>query len=359
MVTPVYPPYRGGIGEVARRESRALRERGLDVEVFIPTPDKEYIPKDDGVTIVKPFWRNGHTSILPQLFWKLRNVDSIYLHYPFYGAEIFSLLAAVVWRKDLILRYHMQANVRGWRKAVFYIHRLLLEPIIFKASRAVFVSSLDYANSTGVRTGKMREIPFGVDTSLFAPRKTKGNEGVAFLFVGGMDRPHYFKGVPTLLKALATLPDTPWSLTLIGDGELRSSYEDLARTYDVQDRVKFLGSCTQEDLIDEFQKADVHILPSVNQSEAFGLVTLEAAACGSASIVSDLPGVRTLVKDGETGYIVKPGHVGDLSAALIKCLGDRQNVAKMGQEARSMIEQKYSEDKVMDVLFEQYSKITS
>lgn len=357
IVTPVYPPYRGGVGVVAQREALALQERGVHVDVYVPPLRHGLKPEGTEVHVVQPLWHNGHTAIMPRLFWRLKDVDVIYLHYPFYGAEIFAMFAAWIWRKPLVLRYHMRARVRGWRRLVYFVHRLFVEPFVLLTADTILVSSLDYATSLGLSSKKLKELPFGVDTDVFVPSEavTPDVKGlIRFLFVGGMDRPHYFKGVPELLKACATLPKEGWHLTLVGDGELRASYEGLAATYQIADHVTFAGRVSQDKLIRLFQDADVHVLPSINHSEAFGLVTLEAGACGCASIVSDLPGVRTLVEDGKTGYIVKPGHVGSLSSALVRCLDDHTHVRVMGEAARRRIKERYDEQQMMDQLYENW-----
>ncbi len=357
-VITVYPPYRGGMGAVAQREMRAMRARGLEVEVFTADPLHDQPFEDKGVTPLRPLFRTGNASVLPQLLWKLRTADIIHLHYPFYGGALAAALAAVLWRKPLAITYHMKAQSGDWRNIIFQLHRWTIEPILMRLAKMILVSSLDYARSVGLRYKTLRESPFGVDTDLFHPDdRQRDQEQVSFLFVGGMDRAHDFKGIPELLKAMATLPNDGWQLTLVGDGDLRSSYESLAQTYGINQRVRFTGSLSPEDLIYEYQKADVHLLPSTNQSEAFGLVTLEAGACGCASIVSDLPGVRTLVQDGKTGYIVKPGHVGSLSSALMRCLDDPQRVYEMGEAARRRIEQEYSQKHVMDHLYENWHRL--
>ena len=93
-----------------------------------------------------------------------------------------------------------------------------------------------------------------------------------------------------------------------GDGEWRTEYEAQARA-SLGDRVRFVGDVADETLPDYYRAADALALPSIDRTEAFGLVLLEALACGTPVVASRLPGVRTLVDDGRTGFLVDPGDL--------------------------------------------------
>ncbi len=92
-----------------------------------------------------------------------------------------------------------------------------------------------------------------------------------------------------------------------------------------------------EDLPGIYQAADVHVLPSVSGAEAYGLVTCEAGASGIPSIVSALPGVRSLVVDGETGLHVKPGDIMSLSQALLRLVANKEEREQFGSAAYKKI----------------------
>ena len=353
QVVATYPPYRGGIGNVAEIYTNALRARGDTVDVF--TPDNS------------PFlWRHGHAAIMPGLIERLKSYDLIHVHYPFYGAAIFAILAGVLYRKPILVTYHMKPKAKGWKGWVMRFHRWFIEPILFTMVDKILVSSDDYAAAVSLTGRHVEVLPFGVDARRFFPAQepaVRARHGIdpesqIILFVGGLDRAHYFKGVSVLLDACAELTYKNWVLVLVGEeGDGRAYYEEYAKRLGIQDKIKFTGKATKEDLPKYFRTANVHVLPSIDRSEAFGLVTLEAASSGVPSIVSDLPGVRSLVAHGQTGWHVEPGNADALCRTLDECLNDQELQSVMGERARFRIETLYQNDVILDRLQDFYREL--
>ncbi|MDP2944021.1 MAG: glycosyltransferase, partial [bacterium] len=170
------------------------------------------------------------------------------------------------------------------------------------------------------------------------------------LFVGGLDAAHYFKGVEILLRAAAGLNNFNFELTLVGDGDKRPTYEALAFHLGLEKKVKFAGKLSGLDLIRVFQKADLLILPSTNSNEAFGIVLIEALACGVPVMASDLPGVRRVFTDREEGLLVEPGSVSDLEKKLTLFMSEKGLPEKMARKARRLAETKYGEEMMAERL---------
>jgi glycosyltransferase involved in cell wall biosynthesis len=103
--------------------------------------------------------------------------------------------------------------------------------------------------------------------------------------------------------------------------------------------------------------ADVHVLPSINRAEAFGLVALEAAGSGIPSIASNLPGVRTVVRDKETGLLVQPGDAWDLCRALQTLFRDAGFRLRLGEAARARAVSLYNWEKLVDRLEKVYEEV--
>ncbi|MBU4315182.1 glycosyltransferase family 4 protein [Patescibacteria group bacterium] len=362
QITPVYSPYAGGIGSVAQEYALALSKDGNDVKVFTPMYDPN-VGLDANISRIKPWYKWGNAALVPQLIWKLRNFDILHLHYPFYGGAESTALASLIWRKPLVITYHMRPVASGWQEGIFRLYRLLIEPIIFLISKKILVSSFDYAKSVGLKSKKLIELPFSVDTDRFAPgdapeiRASLGIDDNAkvIIFVGGLDDAHYFKGVDVLLEACSLIrDDVNWHLIIVGDGNLRQKYQDKALNKNISSRVYFAGRVDNDDLPKYYQASDIHVLPAINRCEAYGLVTLEAGSSGLPSIVSNLPGVRILVKNRETGLIAQPNDAKDLAATLTFLLQNNELRKRFGKSARARIEARFSRSKVLDKLKELY-----
>jgi glycosyltransferase involved in cell wall biosynthesis len=338
VVVSTYPPYPGGMGNAAVAHAEALVSAGHDVTVFAPGQ------------ALRPLFRIGNSAVAPQLLWKLRGFDAVQLHYPFFGgAEWVWLWKRLFGRKArLAVMYHMDTVGRGLAGAVFSLYRALFLKRVLSAADVIMASSRDYLASSHAAAFKddprVRETPFGVDIERFRPRPDISKAEPLALFVGGLDRAHYFKGVPVLLEAfsrvLAAVPDA--RLAIVGDGDMRAAYERQAMELGLGKRVRFVGKVPDGHLQECFGHARVHVLPSIDRSEAFGLVTLEAAACAVPSIVSDLPGVRTVIEDGATGLRVPPGDVPALARAMTDLLLSGGRAEAMGRAARARAERLYA-----------------
>jgi len=135
---------------------------------------------------------------------------------------------------------------------------------------------------------------------------------------------------------------------------LRGKFEQLARERNIGRRVHFAGDVSDAALPRYYRAADIHVLPSTARSEAFGLVSLEAAASGIPTVTSDLPGVRTVVIDGETGIRVPPGNPQSLRQALARLIDDADLRKYLGTGARRRATAQYSWDPLIARLEETY-----
>ncbi len=301
----------------------------------------------------------GNAHILPGLI-RVNGYDIIHLHYPFFGGEC-SGLAAWIGRIPLVITYHHDVILRGWKSVVERCLRASIERWLIRSARFILFTSQDYANSSCIRPHlngceeRISILPNGIDITQFFPSQDSKQLGKFFgfnssdlivLLVANLDRAHYFKGVEVLLNALAQLPRWVKGI-IVGEGDMRSQYESKARKLKIESRVVFAGRVTDTTLREFYQLADVTILPSTTRGEAFGLVLLESLACGTPVIASNLPGVKTVVVDGKDGYLVKPGDVDDLTGKISFLLENRERIWEMGMWGRAKIVERYSWGKII------------
>lgn len=368
QVVCVYPPYKGGIGTAAVNAARLLRAAGFDVTTF--TPDYgNASDRIDGVVRIKSPLKFGNAAFLPSLARELAGFDVIYLHYPFFGAEeVLWFLKKFIWKnkKKLVVQYHMDAAFSGLVGRAFLKTHDLIFKSLFADADLILSASLDYVQSSRIKSfylknkDKFMEIPYGLDTDRFYPPKEKPENGkFKILFVGGLDKAHYFKGIGILLAALAALKKEgqEFVLDIVGSGDLMSDYKAQAKSLDIEEEVVFCGKVSDDDLPQKYREADLSVLPSVNSGEAFGIVLTESLACGVPVVASDLPGVRSVFSDGQEGFTAKAGDAGDLAAKIRFFMDYGVRRREMGRAGRELALKRYSFEAVGHKLAEAFESL--
>jgi glycosyltransferase involved in cell wall biosynthesis len=150
------------------------------------------------------------------------------------------------------------------------------------------------------------------------------------LAVGRLSR---YKGFDVLLDALARLPGA--RLLLVGDGECARELRAQAQAGGTSGRIAFAGALPDEALAGAYAAAEAFVLTSLDRSEAFGLVLLEAMRAGLPGVASAIPGsgVGSVVLEGQTGLMVPPADAPALAAALAQ-LDDAALRARLGTAGR-------------------------
>ncbi|MEY4745012.1 MAG: hypothetical protein RL272_957 [Candidatus Parcubacteria bacterium] len=359
IVTSTFPPYRGGMGAVAALDARQLAALGFDVHVFTPSPGvRQGHPY--AMHALHPLLRYGNAAFVPGVAALPRKFDAVLLHYPFFGgAEPLAFASRLAGKGRLILAYHMDVVGSGPLKTAFAFHTRWWMPRILRAADRILVTSMDYAWHGNLMrydsdaAPKLRELPPAVDVARFSPGpKSEGllrRHGLAaadrvVTFVGGLDRAHYFKGIPVLLRALASRPLAGAKAVIVGDGDLRPAFENDARSLGLGARVVFVGAASDAELPAYHRLGDVFAFPSVDRSEAFGIAAVEAAASGVPVVASDLPGVRTAVRQGVNGIRVAPGSASALALALASVLDDEAARRRLGEAGRAVAVSDYAEE---------------
>jgi glycosyltransferase involved in cell wall biosynthesis len=318
----------------------------------------------EGVSVhrLSPWCKIGNAQFLPKLIG-IKEFDLLHLHYPFFGGES-SSLAAWINNCPLVITYHQDVLLPGWKSLVEKLLRWTVERWVLRSANFVLFTSRDYANISHIRPilrgleDRIDFVPNGVDIDLFHPSDINpiddlGNNfnisDYLVLMVANLDQAHYFKGVEVFLNALKSLPYRIKGL-IIGDGDLRHCYETLSKSLNLESRISFIGQASEKELITYYRRANVTVLPSVTMGEAFGLVLLESMACGTPVIASHLPGVRTIVDNARDGYLVEPGDAVGLARKVQLLFENPERGREMGKRGRIKVNSQYSWSKVVDRL---------
>lgn len=217
---------------------------------------------------------------------------------------------------------------------------------------------------SGANERRCTVVPNGTDPARFAPggasalRRRLGLGTRPALLTVGRLVPR--KGVDTMLRALPRIaqavPDVRYLVA--GKGPDRARLEALARRLGVASRVRFLGAWPPERLRALYAAADVFVMPSREAPpdvEGFGIVFLEASACGTPVVGARAGGIPDAVAHGESGLLVPPAAPAALAEACLQLLRDPERARRLGRQGRQRVLRRFTWDRVADSLFDSLS----
>jgi len=301
----------------------------------------------DGVKVIRMArWGSFFSQPLnPGLFFWLKTLkaDIIHLHLPNPLAGLFYLLANPGSR--LFISF---LSVVLRQKAMNFLWRPLCLSLL-KRAEAIVVTSwnlLDSSRALDRFRSKCRVIPHGIDLERFkiTPElerraweiKARINLPIV-LFVG---RLVYYKGLEYLIRAMRGIEA---KLVIIGKGPLGPKLRRLACITGVKDKIVWLGAVSDEELKAYYLASEMLVLPSCQNSEAFGLVILEAQAFARPVISARLPtGVSFINRHQETGLVVPARDVRALKEAVQALLDSKESRSEYGANGRKRVEQEFT-----------------
>jgi glycosyltransferase involved in cell wall biosynthesis len=341
----------GGIERHVSLLSQGLASRGVEVVNLVAASDLNGNEETLGNyrLIRAPSFGEAYSMALsPALVWKAlkmhldRPFDIVHLHFP----DPLSHFTAMVLPSDVkrVITWHSDI-VR--QKRLLALYKPFLSRVARQADALVAATQAHFDGSTqippDVPTERQHVIPYGLDYTPLElnARTTALRDQIRALVAGrgivfALGRHVYYKGFEVLIDALKY---TDAFLILGGDGPLRHQLEAQALSLGLADRVRFTGHIPEEDLAAYFHACDVFCLPSVERSEAFGLVQLEAMACGKPVVCTQLNnGVNIVNIDGQTGFAVPVRNAVELGRRLEQLLADDELREKLGNQALARTE---------------------
>lgn len=351
QVNKLYYPHTGGIENVVHDLAIGLKGK-CDIEVFVANEKfrtERGILEGIDVTRVASLGRLQSTPLVPAfpIWLRKKCADIFHFHSPFPTGELAYLLARP--QGKLVLTYHSDIIRQKYLLKVYgpFLRAFLKRcDVICTASPQIIESSPFLADVAE----KCRVVPYGIDVGRFVKTeslkdKTKelqmryGNDFV--LFVG---RLIYYKGIEYLVRAMT---DVKANLVIVGTGPLENDMRSLARELGIPQRVHFAGKVSDNDLPAFYHACGLLCLPSIERSEAFGIVQLEAHACGKPTVCTSLPtGVQFANLDRVTGLVVPPRDVLALGAAISRILSDDALRLKYGIHARERVMREFTRERM-------------
>ncbi|MEO0118916.1 MAG: glycosyltransferase family 4 protein [candidate division WOR-3 bacterium] len=352
MVSDVYFPYIGGIPVHIYNLAQELRKRNHIVKILTTNFSINYISKIDDQLYNKEedekyIYRVGRAMIFRAnksfasfpIGWRMgmrikeileeNNFDIIHIHGCL--APIFPLYVLKFSKtKNIITLHSYFKNSLGY---IFF--RPLLYPFFKKIHGIIAVSNAAKKATEKYFPGEYWIIPNGVNINLFRPNIEPLEEYLNYyprlLFVGRFEPK---KGLKYLLQALPIIKkEFPnFLLLVVGKGVLGYSYQEYLSS-EVKENVVFCGAFPLEKLPKFYATCDIFVAPSIG-AESFGIVLLEAMACGKPIVASNIPGYQEILENNKEGFLVKPCDYQEIAKKVIELAKDNRKREEMGRLGR-------------------------
>lgn len=347
-----FPPVIGGVEAVSKDLSEAFAEMGIRADVLCANQGMRTIVESNRSFSVfrnAGFGRLLSTPLSPTLPFALKRClksgyDLIHLHHP----DPFGTLALYLIRPPVPIVLHWHSDIVRQVRTMRLFGRL--QEWLLRAAVSIVAASPNYFASSNYlqayRT-KASVIPYGIDVARLRAdpvlvehiRRSLGNRKL----VVSVGRLVYYKGFEYLIGAVASLPEE-YGLLICGDGPLKGELQKAITKLRVGKRIRIDSGVSNEQLGSYYSAADVFCLSSVERSEAFGIVQLEAMTFGKPIIATNIPGsgVPWVNVDGVTGINVEPKSSAALAEAIRAILDNPSAAIQMGQNAKMRVLQHFT-----------------
>jgi glycosyltransferase involved in cell wall biosynthesis len=338
FVTPYFLPHSGGLESYAFNIAQGLmRTHGYEIVVVTSNPDEKKQCIDDycGIKVYRlPIMlRVANTPVNPLWYGSLKRIireekpDIINSHQPvpFIG----DLVASLAGNIPFVLTYHagsMKKDKLLPDTIISFYESFILPHTVKKATRIICASNVVKNTILRKHALKSTVIHPGVDVSLFKPNPAIEKEENTILFICRYKNMHRMKGLYCLLEAIKDWPEV--KLRIVGE-------EDNF----VDSRITSVGIKQGKDLVEEMQRASLLVLPSIAPMESFGMVLIEAMACQTAVVGTNMGGIPEVIADGTDGFIVPANDSKALALAIAKMLADKALATRMGQCGKAKVRQ--------------------
>jgi len=351
-------PSIGGVDKYVLNLSQELVNKGHSVKVVCANEPKSNLTEIDGINVQRLNYigKIRNTNITLGLFFALlkENFDIIHTHFPTPWSADISMIISFLKRKPLILTYHNDAVTAGKLKVLVEIYNRVFLKLLLKGSTKILITQPEYINRSKYLykyKNKIEIIPNGIDTKIYFQKNINKIPNQIF-FLSILDRHHTYKGLDCLIKAIkivrTKIPDI--KLIVGGSGELVEEYKTLTKGLGLEKNVEFRGFIESNKLVDLYNQSELFVLPSTGIQEGFGIVLLEALACGTPVIATNIVGIAKEIKDNKCGIIIPCNDAKKLAQAIIRIIKNINLQKKMIIKGKLLIQDKYDWNKIVKMM---------
>ena len=186
-------------------------------------------------------------------------------------------------------------------------------------------------------------IPFGIDTQIFLPMEVKSIFAKDTLVIGTIKALETIYGIDVLIRAFKVISEkynnVNLKLLLVGGGSKEDAFKALVKESDLEKKVVFAGKIAYNFVPTYHNMIDIFV--NVSRNESFGVAVLEASACGKPVVVSNIGGLKEVVVENETGFLIEPENIDQLVEVLEKLILNKKMCEEMGAKGRLFVKEKY------------------
>jgi len=363
ILTYMFPPDDvAGIEIVSQDMSNHLAQRGN--EVYVVTSGKKNVienPKENITVyrVTKPRTKFlGNPIFWLKIFFALKKIKPDIVHCQAVQMGVPGFLFKKIYEKPYIVCGHGDDIYLPWK------FKRIIAKLVFENAETVIALTKDMKKkieSFGFNVKNIFVVPNGIELEKFKVlskiniRKELeiSEDKKVVLFVGTLT-PR--KGIKYLIEALNIVKqkNPNIKLLLIGDGDQKQGLEKLAETLDLKKNISFVGKVENKEIPKYMTASDIFVLPSL--SEAFGVVNLEAMACGLPIIATRVDGIPDVVKDRENGFLVEPESPNQIAEKILYLLSN-DNVRKTISQNNIKESNKYSWENIIEKIEKIYSGV--
>jgi glycosyltransferase involved in cell wall biosynthesis len=279
--------------------------------------------------------------------------DILHSHY----ATSYGLLGALMGFSPNILSV-WGSDIYDFPKKSF-LHRKVLE---FNLRRADTILSTSHAMAKETNKFTHKEVkvtPFGVDTKIFCPIKVSSPFNKDCLVIGIVKTLEEKYGVEYLIRAFIILRKkyAHIRLLIVGGGILLNKFSTMVEEHNLGQDVIFTGRIPYKEVQNYHNMIDIEVIPSILDSESFGVSAVEAMACEKPLIVSNVGGLPEVVIDGVTGIVVPPKDSIAIANSLENLINNPELRTKLGKGGRKRVKELYEWDNNVNLMISIYEKI--
>lgn len=358
-INKAYYPHVGGIETLVKQYAEDFEKKSnLCVLVCRDGRGKTIHEKINGVKIIRSGSLGTYFScpLSISFIFKFKKIaekaDVIHINMPFPLADVAMLLSG--YKGRIVLSWH--SDVVKQKKLLFFYKPVMMK--LLKRADLILTATQGHIESSPYISkfrDKCRVIPYGINIGEYLSIERKpvlsekliDKSAVKVFFTG---RLVYYKGVDILLKAFRNVRNC--ELFIAGTGTLENQLKSYTEKYNMNN-VHFLGFLSDENLKCAFADCDIFVLPSIANSEAFGIVQLEAMVYSKPVINTSLPtGVPHVSVDGVSGITVEPSKPIQLANAINILAEDRNLREAYGKNAFRRVRDMFDSGKILDEVFE-------